>query len=201
MIRLPDKYPLSEVLEPIFPALVTLETERLVLRAPRLEDAADIFAYARDPEVVRYLPWEHHQSLEDAREYIARSLQAHEAGKRADWVMVLKDSGRVVGTCGFCSWAAGSGRAEVGYCLAREHWGKGLVTEAAERIVRLGFEDCMLNRIEAVCDVNNIGSARVMEKCGMVFEGVLRQRMLMHESYRDMKMYAILREDWIRMQE
>jgi len=192
---------LSDVLEPIFPALVTLETERLILRALTLDDAEDIFAYACDPEVVRYLPWEHHRSIEDAREFIARTLEAHEAGKRADWGMVLRSTGRVVGTCGFCAWAGGSGRAELGYCLAREHWGRGLVTEASLRVVRFGFEDCMLNRIEAVCDANNIGSARVLEKCGMSFEGILRQRMLMHETYRDMKMYAILREDWIRMQE
>ncbi|MCD6361942.1 MAG: GNAT family N-acetyltransferase [Armatimonadetes bacterium] len=192
---------MSAVLEPVFPPLVTLETERLVLRALTLDDAEDIFAYASDPEVVRYLPWEHHRSLEDSREFITRTLEAHEAGARAEWGMVLKESGRVVGTCGFCAWAGGSGRAELGYCLGREHWGRGLVTEAARRIVRYGFEDCMLNRIEAVCDVDNIGSARVMEKCGMIFEGVMRRRLLMHDSYRDMKMYAILREDWIASQE
>ena len=191
---------MPEVVKPIFPALVTLETERLMLRALTLEDADDVFAYARDPEVVRYLPWESHQSVEEAREFITRTLEAHEAGAKADWGMALKATGRVVGTCGFCTWAGSSGRAELGYCLARELWGRGLVTEASERVVRFGFEDCMLNRIEAVCDVNNVGSARVMEKCGMTFEGVLRQRLLMHDSYRDMKMYAILREDWLRLQ-
>ena len=191
---------MSEVLEPIFPPLAMLETERLVLRAFTLDDAEDIFAYACDPEVFVYLPFDHHGDMDATRDFIARTLEGHEAGTKADWGMVLKETGRVVGTCGFCTWGGG-GRAELGYCLGREQWGQGLVTEASERIVRFGFEECMLNRIEAVCDVDNIGSARVMEKCGMVFEGTMRQRMVMHESYRDMKMYAILREDWLRDQE
>lgn len=191
---------MSEILETIFPPLVTLETERLVLRPLTPGDAEDIFAYACDPEVFVYLPLDHHADMDATRDFIVRTLAGHEAGTKADWGMVLKETGRLIGTCGFWTWGGG-GRAELGYFLGREHWGRGLVTEASERIVRFGFEDCMLNRIEAVCDVDNIGSARVMEKCGMVFEGTMRQRMIMHESYRDMKMYAILREDWLRDQD
>ena len=70
------------------------------------------------------------------------------------------------------------------------------MTEAVRAMISFGFDIKGLNRIQAMCEIPNVGSARVMEKCGMLYEGTLRQYMVQNDSFRDMKMYAILREDW-----
>jgi len=103
---------------------------------------------------------------------------------------------KMIGTCSFGSWERDHRRAEIGYVLNRRYWGQGYMTEVVRAIIAFGFRELGLNRIQARCEVPNIGSARVMEKAGMSFEGVLRQQLFEKGSYRDMKMYSILRSEW-----
>lgn len=100
----------------------------------------------------------------------------------------------MVGACGLVNWEAEHARAEVGFVLSREYWGRGLMSEAVRAILRFGFERMNLNRIEARCIAENAASARVMEKAGMVYEGTLRQREYIKGAYRDIKLYAILKK-------
>lgn len=179
------------------PDMPTLETERLILRKLTMDDAEDVFAYASDPEMTHFVPWEAHQSIEDSREFLRRTIAAYDEGTPATWALVLRVSGRVIG--GISLRIINEWRAELGYVVGREHWGQGLMTEAAARVIRCGFDDYRLYRIEALCDVDHIGSARVMEKCGMQFEGILRGRAVLSGEVRDMRIHAILRSDWERM--
>src|SRR5204863_8911861 len=87
-------------------------------------------------------------------------------------------------------------RAELGYCIGRPYWGQGIVPEAVRAIMKLGFEQIGLNRIEARCFIENKASARVMEKCGMKYAGVHREQMLVKGRFESCKMYAILRRDY-----
>jgi [ribosomal protein S5]-alanine N-acetyltransferase len=87
-------------------------------------------------------------------------------------------------------------RAELGYVLAQEYWGTGLMPEAVRRVIRFCFERMDLNRVEARCLAENVASARVMEKAGMSYEGTLRKREYIKGAYRDMKMYSILRSEY-----
>ena len=175
--------------------LPTLETERLILRKMTLEDAEAIFAYASDPEVSRYTLWETHRSIEDSRAFLELEVSKRESGGEPDWGIVYKGDHRFVGTCGIISWEPHHARAEIGYALSREYWGRNLMPEAARAMIRFGFERMSLNRIEARCIAENTASARVMEKAGMTHEGTLRQRELIKGAYRDIEVYAILREE------
>jgi ribosomal-protein-alanine N-acetyltransferase len=175
--------------------LPTLETERLILRKMTLEDAEAIFAYASDPEVSRYMLWETHRSIEDSRAFLELEVSKRESGGEPDWGIVYKGDHRFVGTCGIISWEPQHARAEIGYALSREYWGRDLMPEAARAMIRFGFERMSLNRIEARCIAENAASARVMEKAGMTHEGTLRQRELIKGAYRDIEVYAILREE------
>ena len=177
-----------------FPAL---ETRRLLLRKITLDDAPAVFAYASDPQVPVYMPWQPHQSIAETYEYLAHVIGRYQQGWPSPWGIVFKDDARLIGTCGYGSWEPEHRRAEIGYVLHREYWGRGYMSEAVRAIIDFGFRRMALNRIEARCEVPNIGSARVMEKVGMAFEGVLREQMYEKGRFRDMKMYAILRREWV----
>ena len=174
--------------------LPTLETERLILRKMVLNDAEAVFAYASNSEVSRYTLWETHRSIEDSRAFLEFATQKYENGGEPDWGIVYRGNGCLVGACGLVNWEAEHARAEVGFVLSREYWGRGLMSEAVRAILRFGFERMNLNRIEARCIAENAASARVMEKAGMVYEGTLHQREYIKGAYRDIKLYAILKK-------
>jgi ribosomal-protein-alanine N-acetyltransferase len=102
----------------------------------------------------------------------------------------------MIGTCSYSFWVREDHCAEVGYVLNRRYWGQGYMAEAVRAIVGFGFRELGMNRIQARCDVPNIGSARVMEKAGMSFEGVLRQQLFEKGHYLDIKIYSILKSEW-----
>jgi ribosomal-protein-alanine N-acetyltransferase len=182
-----------------FANLPELETERLLLRKMRPDDAEAMFTYASDPEVTRYVLWETHRSIEDSESFLGFAAEGYRRGDFGGWGVVLKDSGAFVGTCGIdVDYAPEHARAELGYVLSREHWGRGLMPEAARAVIRFGFGRMRLNRLEARCIAENTASARVMEKAGMTYEGTLREREFIKGAYRDMKLYSILRREYRR---
>jgi ribosomal-protein-alanine N-acetyltransferase len=176
--------------------LPTLETDRLILRKMTPDDAEAVFAYASDPEVSRYVLWETHRSIEDSRTFLDLATSKYESGGEPDWGIVYKGDHHFVGTCGIVSWEPYHARAELGYALSRDYWGRGLMAEAVRAMISFGFKKMNLNRIEARCITENIASARVMEKAGMLYEGTLRQRELIKGEHRDMKVYSILRDEY-----
>jgi [ribosomal protein S5]-alanine N-acetyltransferase len=182
--------------EELLADLPAIETERLLLRKVTLDDAVDIFEYATDPEVPKYMPWEPHQSIKETYDYLERVMKLYREYHPGPWAIVHKRDAKMIGTCSYGSWAREDHCAEVGYVLNRHYWGQGYMAEAVRALVGFGFRELGLNRIQARCDVPNIGSARVMEKVGMRFEGVLRQQLFEKGSYRDIKIYSILKSEW-----
>lgn len=161
----------------------------------RFDDDEAMFAYASDPLVAEHTSWYPHISVEQSREHLRVVLDRYAEGQEAGWAICLKDDDRLVGTAGFFSWSVPHRRAEIGYSLARHLWNRGLMTEAVAAMLRFGFEQMNLNRIEARCKPANAGSARVMEKAGMSFEGLLREHQYAKGVFEDLKLYAILRRD------
>ena len=176
--------------------LPTLETERLILRKMTPADAKAVFAYASDPEVTRYVIWDTHRTIEDSESFLRSTVERYENAEAADWGIVRKANGRFIGGCGIVEWDLDHARAEMGYVLSREYWGQGLISEAVRAMISFGFERMVLNRIEARCMVENVASARVMEKAEMTYEGTLRKREFIKGAYRDIKLYAILKSEY-----
>lgn len=143
----------------------------------RPEDAKEMFAYASDPEVTRYVLWDTHDSVEDTRDFLNFVAESYERGDFGGWGIVFKENGAFIGTCGLdACYSPEHARAEVGYVLSRDYWGLGIMPEAVRAVIRFGFEEQDLNRIESRCTSENTASARVMEKAGMDYEGTFRQR-------------------------
>jgi [ribosomal protein S5]-alanine N-acetyltransferase len=171
-----------------------LQTARLILRPIALGDAPAIFAgYAQDPEVVRYLSWRPHQRIAETEAYLARCLAASPARART-YALVVRAENRLVGAF---EWRRPEPyRVDCGYVLARPFWGRGLMTEVLAEAARSAIAEPDIWRIGAVCDVANLASARVMEKAGLICEGILR-RWLVHPNAspepRDCFSYALTR--------
>lgn len=180
--------------QPQNPGNPVLETERLILRKLTANDVGDVFAYCSAEEISKYTTWYSHQTIEDSVQYVDRVLGLYEQNDIAPWGIEDKETGAVIGTVGFVYWHPKHAKAELAYALSRAHWNKGLMSEAAGRIIRFGFEAMQLVRIEARCHLSNIGSSRVMEKCGMEFEGVLRKNILVKGQFEDLKLYAVIHE-------
>lgn len=176
-------------------SMPTLETERLILRKLRMQDAKDMFEYSRDPLVAQHVLWTAHTTISDSRGTIRYQLHKYRCGDPASWGIVEKASDRLIGTIGFMWFEAENLSAEVGYSMARACWNRGYMTEALQCVINYGFEKLLMNRIEAQHESDNPASGRVMEKCGMRHEGTLRQRLYNKGSYHDMELYAILRKD------
>lgn len=180
------------------PLVPTLETPRLVLRQLTLDDAPDYFEFSSDPEVTRFIMRPTHDSIEVTRQRLEEVLAPEFLAVHKQWGMVLKDSGKLIGTCGLFVESDEHRRAGMGYTLNRAHWGRGYTTEAVKAMIDYGFSQLEYNRLEAMCFLDNFASARVMEKAGMSYEGILRQYMFIKGEYKDLKVYSILREEWLR---
>ncbi len=171
-----------------------LETDRLRLRRLVVGDAEAIFTqYAQDAEVTRYLTWRRNRTVQETREFLGSCLTTWEEGKSFHWVILRKEDNQLFGLIGF---RVDGHKLELGYVLAKAYWGKGYMTEAGKALVDWALKQEEIYRVWAVCDVENLASARVMEKIGMRREGILR-RWTVHpnrsDEPRDSYCYAIIK--------
>ncbi len=174
----------------------TLETDRLILRRFRLADMQDVFEYASDPEVTRFVVFETHKSPADSREFIERVLSRGLDSGILTFAIELKFTGKVIGNCSIWVSDERSARAEVGYAINPSYRGQGFAPEALQAVVDLGFGTLGLNRISGLAMLDNPASMRVMEKAGMRCEGTLREYMLIKGMFYDLQVCAIVKQDW-----
>lgn len=175
---------------------LVLDTPRLRLRPLQPGDAAAVFALHADPAVMRYWatpPW---TDPAQADAYIARDLAAMAAGDFIRLGLERRADGRLVGACTLFGFVLSSRRAEIGYLLAHDCWGAGLMHEALGALLDWGFGVLDLNRVEADIDPRNAGSRRTLERLGFRLEGVLRERWIVAGEVSDTGLYGLLRRDW-----
>ena len=181
---------------------VTLETERLVLRRFTINDLEQIFYNCwSDPEVWKWTNYKPMRCVEDvihvAEMFTDGWLGAYDKPNRYSWAIQLKSSGEVIGRfSGFPDdqikqvWLA--------YELGRNWWNQGLMTEAAKRVIDFFFTEVGFNRIYADHAHENPASGKVMQKCGMVYEGTMRQALKCNDGLFDKINYAILAEEYFK---
>ncbi|WP_193769083.1 GNAT family N-acetyltransferase [Metasolibacillus meyeri] len=172
-----------------------LETERLVLREIKKEDASSILNYLSDAEVMKYYGLEPFNSLNDALDEISwyQSIYNNKTGIR--WGITLKEQGIVIGSCGFHNMVSQHFRTEIGFELSKEQWGKGIAAEAVGAIINYGFEHLHFQRIEALIEPPNRSSQKLVEKIGFVREGLLRNYEFTGGKFDDLYMYSLLKQD------
>lgn len=153
-----------------------IETEHLILRPFRLEDAPKMFEnWASDDEVTRFLTWHSHRSLSETESVINQWTAAYNNTDTYNWVIVSKRTNEPIGSIGVVSYNASAEFADIGYCLGKYWWGMGFMTEALNAVVGYLFNRVGFNSVRACHAVKNPASGRVMEKCGFSQEGTMRQ--------------------------
>jgi len=177
----------------VFAEHTVLETERLILRPVMMNDAEDMYAYAKDEEVTRYV-FPRHRTLDETKISIATFFMAAPLGKFA---IELKANHRMIGTIDLRV-DAEAGTGELGYVLNQAYWGKGIVPEAAKRLIQLGFTELQLIRIWAVHDLRNPNSGRVMEKIGMIQESTVKQARKIKGEVVDIVTYGVTKQAWLK---
>ncbi|XP_022761077.1 uncharacterized protein LOC111307335 [Durio zibethinus] len=163
----------------------------LSLRLLDLSDIDDFMVWATDEKVVHFCSWEPFVNKEDGLNYIKNTVLPH------PWFRAICLDNRPIGAI---SVTANSGndkcRGELGYVLASNYWGKGIATRAVKMVAKTIFvERPHLERLEALVDVENVGSQRVLEKAGFQREGVLRKYIILKGRSRDMVIFSLLSTD------
>ncbi|HEX6389262.1 MAG TPA: GNAT family protein [Solirubrobacteraceae bacterium] len=171
----------------------------MTLRPPREEDAPALLELASDPEVTQWFSWGPYTSIDEPLAYIERARGWREAGTQIDMLIVDHERGPA-GITGLSEIVARDRRAVVGTWVGREFWGTGVNALSKALILHLGFIEMDLERIAAPTDVRNARSQRALEKLGFVREGVLRHYHRHGDVYKDVAMYALLRDEWSPME-
>lgn len=183
----------DEPQKPWFP----IRTERLLLREARLSDYDDIHAYAIDPEVVRFMDWGPNTPEATAQAlggWVAMSAQWPR--DEVNLVVELLETGRAIGAIRLTIQSKANRTADFGYTLNKDYWRRGIGIEAASAIVETAFTRLGLHRVFATCDVQNVGSYKIMEKLGMRREGTLLENQEVRGRWRDTHVYALLAQEW-----
>ncbi len=176
---------------------LVLDTARLRLRPLLPTDALAVHALHADPEGMRYWstpPW---TDPAEADALIARDAAALAAGDFIRLGLERRADGRFIGLCSLFAFHLASRRCEIGYMLARDCWGGGLMHEALKALLGFGFGVLDLNRVEADIDTRNTASERTLRRLGFQLEGTLRQRWIVAGEVSDTGLYGLLRRDWL----
>jgi Acetyltransferases, including N-acetylases of ribosomal proteins len=177
---------------------VQLETERLILRRFTLDDAEAMFKnWASDDEVSKYLTWQTHADISVSKAVIGLWLELYQNPNHYSWTIVLKEIGEPIGSIAAVEQREETDMVHIGYCIGKKWWNKGYTSEALKELIRFFFEEVSVNRIESRHDPRNPNSGKVMLKCGLEYEGTLRQADTNNEGGMcDAAYYAILKQDY-----
>jgi ribosomal-protein-alanine N-acetyltransferase len=181
-----------------FSETLLLTGEHLVLRPLHVGDAERMFTYASDPDVTRFLPWEPATDIENVRPFLEDQVGRRERRESLGLAILLRDTSEMIGSTDLMDLKRTRGEAELGYLLARDYWGRGLMTEAARLTLEHGFGPLRLIRVRAYADAANQGSRRVLEKVGMHVVGTEIRNV--HGEDRPYVQYEIRRADWLAQQ-
>lgn len=174
-----------------------IETDRLILRRYKIEDADAMYKnWASDSEVTKFLTWQPHSSVEVSRSIIEDWLKEYSDEKYYHWAIVLKDNGNEpIGGISVVHMNEDISMVHIGYCLGRAWWRRGIMSEALKAVTDFMFDTVEVNRVEARHDPRNPNSGKVMQKCGMKYEGTLRSADRNNQGICDACYYALLRSE------
>lgn len=179
-----------------FTTFPVLTTTRLLLRQARPEDAPALFATFSDEETMRYYGREPMRTMEEAQQLVAGMADRYARRAAIRWCLTLKGEEQVIGSCGCHEFDQGFHRAEIGYEINRAYWRQGLMSEAVAAMLTYGFGELGLHRVEAMIDMRNEASRRLLLKLGFTYEGTLRERYAFGDTFGDESCFSVLQREW-----
>jgi len=186
---------ITEINKNIFKVFPEFESERLLFRKILLGDAKDIFLIRSDDDVMRFMDVPRHHSISDSEKLIDSMEESYTGETGICWAMIEKRSKTFIGYIGFIRMTPEHCRAEIGYALKPEFWGKGFMYETISRLVKWGFEVMNLHSIEANVNPLNEKSQKVLERVGFKREAYFRENYLFDGKFLDSIIYSLLEKD------
>ena len=174
-----------------------IETDRLILRRFELSDAQAMFDnWASDDEVTKYLTWPSYTDVSAVEQKLEQWVSQYGQDDCYRWAITLKENDpQPIGSIDVCHWREDGEAPEIGYCMGRRWWHRGIMSEALGAVIEFMFDRVGVERIVARHDVNNPHSGGVMRKCGMKFEGILEKSHQNNQGVIDTAQYSIERGD------
>lgn len=171
-----------------------IETERMILRPFTMDDGEAMFRnWASDPEVTKFLTWPAHGSIEISNMVLSDWVSHYGEDDYYQWAIVVKELGQPIGSISVVSKNDRAELVHIGYCIGKNWWHQGYTSEALKAVMDFFFDEVGVNRVETRHDPNNPNSGRVMVKCGMKFEGTLRQSDWNNQGICDASWYGLLK--------
>jgi RimJ/RimL family protein N-acetyltransferase len=180
------------------PAFPRLQGKRVCMRAPTPGDAKALFALFADPEVMRYWSRPPMTARAEAEGLIGEILDGFAQRTILNWMVVSRSDDALIGTCALFRIERRHRRAEIGYSLRSDHWGRGLAAEAVSLMLDWAFRTLGLHRVEADIDPRNDGSRKLLERLGFASEGLLRERYFVGDEISDTELFGLLAGDWTK---
>ena len=176
---------------------VTIETKRLILRKFTAEDAEAMFRnWTSNDNVTKFLRWPTHSDISMTHWYIGFLLENYEKPDFYDWAIELKSLGEPIGSISAVDLKENIGAVEIGYCIGEKFWRQGYTSEALAAVMKFFFEEVGANRVYSEHDVNNPNSGKVMQKCGLKYEGTLRQADRNNTGLCDTAVYGLIADEY-----
>jgi [ribosomal protein S5]-alanine N-acetyltransferase len=169
-----------------------LQTARLVLRQITMEDAPALYKMRSDKNMMAMIARPLATCIEDVQKLIETIQTGQANNDLINWAISLKNDATLIGTIGYYRMKKEHYRAEIGYMLAKEHQGMGLMNEAVTEVIRFGFEVIKLHSIEAVIAPENVASQRVVKRTGFVQEGFFRESEFFEGKFISKTVYSLL---------
>jgi ribosomal-protein-alanine N-acetyltransferase len=168
----------------------TIKTKRLILRKPRLSDAPEVFEYAGDPEVTKFMTFKTYKNVSEAIPFIKKCLRQWKENTNYSWFITTKRSDKSLGNI---SLNIKKNKATFGYALSRKNWGKGYMSEALAAIIDIAQKIPNVKIIWGACDAANKGSAKVMQKAGLKYEKTVKgkERVNLSDKIRKDKVFVL----------
>jgi len=146
--------------------------------------------------VTEHLTWEPHENSSFTRSLLKGWIREYKKSGYYSWAITIKESGELIGSLGLNDISDRNKSCEVGYCISKRFWNRGFLSEALGAVIDLCFSTIGFNRLMACHSVRNPASGRVMQKCGMTFEGTMRQALVnQNGEFINCDMYSILKDD------
>jgi ribosomal-protein-alanine N-acetyltransferase len=170
-----------------------IETERLKLRLITKNDTENIFSILLSEKVTKYYGMYPMKDVSEAESLIEKFEKSFETSVAIRWGIELKECNKIIGTCGYHNYNKRHFRAEIGYELNSEFWGKGYAKEAVLAIINYGFNEMNLKRIEAVVYPENISSENMLKNMNFLYEGLLRKYAYFRDKHQDLNMFSLIK--------
>ena len=173
-------------------SLEPIKTENLIFRELTVDDIFDVYCLYSDPKVTRFDQGEPFTDIREAEELVSVFKESNRSHHSVSWGVELKETNKIIGTCGFKNWDRLSHHSEIGGNISSKYWGNHYGTEILQFMLAYGFNRMNLNKIYAYTNTKNSSVLRLMDKYGFKQEGRLQEHQLLDSVYEDVNVYSLL---------